>query len=46
MHVCLQAFLGLYRPEKLELRRNRFKVEYDSILQADYATVVQPKEER
>jgi hypothetical protein len=46
MHVCLQAFLGLYRPEKLELRRNRFKVEYDSILQADSATAVQPKEER
>ena len=45
-HVWTQAFFGLYRPEKLELRRNRFKVEYDSTLQADSATAVQPKEGR
>jgi hypothetical protein len=44
--VNWQAFLGLYRPEKLELWRNRVKVEHDSILQADSATAVQPKEGR
>jgi hypothetical protein len=45
-YVWLQAFFGLYRPEKLELLRNKFKVEYDSTLQADSATAVQPKEGR
>jgi len=46
LYVCNQAFLGLYRPEKLESWRNRVKVEHDSILQADSATAVQPKEGR
>jgi hypothetical protein len=46
VYVWWPAFHGLLRPEKLELRRNRFKVEYDSILQADSATAVQPKEGR
>jgi hypothetical protein len=46
INVNWQAFLGLYRPEKLELWRNRVKVEHDSILQADSATAVQPKEGR
>jgi len=45
-YVWLQAFFGLYRPERLELWRNRFKVGYDSTLQADSATAVQPKEGR
>jgi hypothetical protein len=46
MYVWEQAFFGLRRPEKQELWRNRTKVEYDSMLQADSATAVQPKEER
>jgi len=46
VYVCNQAFHGLYRPEKLALWRNRVKVEHDSILQADSATAVQPKEGR
>ena len=45
-YVWMQGFFGLYRPEKLELWRNKFKVEYDSIIGADSATAVQPKEER
>ena len=46
IHVWQQAFFGLRRPEKQELWRNRAKVEHDSMLQADSATAVQPKEER
>ena len=42
----MRALFGLYRPEKLEFWRGRMKVEYDSILQADSATAVQPKEGR
>ena len=45
-YVWMQGFFGLYRPEKLELLRNKSKVEYDSTLQADSATAVQPKEGR
>jgi hypothetical protein len=45
-HVWWQAYLGLYRPERLELLWSLVKVEYDSILQADSATAVQAKEER
>jgi len=45
-YVWMQGFFGLYRPEKLELWRSKFKVEYDSTLQADSATAVQPKEGR
>ena len=45
-YVWMQGFFELYRPEKLELWRNKFKVEYDSTLQADSATAFQPKEER
>ena len=41
-----RAWHRLYRPEKFEFWRNRMKVEYDSILQADSAAAVQPKEGR
>ena len=46
MYVLWPAYLGLLRPEELESRRNRFKVEYDSMLRVDSATAVQPKEAR
>ena len=42
----MRAWHRLYRPEKFEFWRNRMKVEYDSILRADSATAVQPKEGR
>ena len=45
-HVWWQAYLGLYRPERLELVWSLVKVGYDSILQADSGTAVQAKEER
>jgi uncharacterized protein (DUF58 family) len=46
LHELMRADHRLYRPEKLEFWRNRMKVEYDSILQADSATAVHPEEER
>ena len=45
-HVWWQAYRGLFRPERQEFWRNYSKVWYDSILQADSATAVQPKEGR